>query len=202
MQTANPYKELIVKKIALITAIAATFTSGLVLAETRAEIDTQRNVNQQKRIEQGLQSGELTTREAGQLERQQEHVDKVETRAMRDGSIGVGEQAHIDATQDRASHAIAHQKHDAQIGHRNSASPQRMQADVQRNVNQQQRIHNGLESGELTNHEAARLERGQSHVERHEANAAADGHVSRVNQNRIQRGENHQSQHIHKQKHD
>jgi hypothetical protein len=202
MQTANPYQELIVKKIAIFAALATTLSSGLALADTRAEIDTQRNVNQQERIEQGLQSGELTTKEAGQLERQQGHVDKVETRAMRDGTIGVGEQARIDATQDRASHNIARQKHDEQEGNPNSVSSQRMQTNVQRNVNQQQRIHDGLASGELSTHEAARLERGQSHGSRREANSAADGHLGRVNQNRIQRSENHQSHHIYKQKHD
>ena len=190
------------KNIAFVTTIAATLTSGFVMADTSAELATQRNVNQQQRIEQGLQSGELTTREAGQLERQQGHVDRVETRAMRDGTIGVAEQAHIDATQDRASQGIAYQKHDGQEGNPNSASSQRLQADVARNVNQQQRIHDGVASGELTNHEAARLERGQSHTSRREANAAADGHVGRGNQNRIQRSENRQSQHIHKQKHD
>jgi hypothetical protein len=202
MQTVNPQKELIVKKIVLITAIAATFTSGLVMAETRAEVDTQRNVNQQQRIEQGLQSGELTTREAGHLEREESHVDHMETRAMSDGKISAGEQARITSAENQASRSIARQKHDAQEGNPNSASSQRTQNDVQRNVNQQERIHEGLESGQLTNHEAARLERGQSHVARREANAAADGHVGRADQNRIQRSENHQSQHIHKQKHD
>lgn len=190
------------KKIALITAIAASLTAGVAMAETRAENDTQRNVNQQQRIEQGLQNGDLTTHEAGQLERQQAHVDSMETRAMSNGKISAAEQARITAAEDHASRNIAQQKHDAQDGHPNSASSQRMQTDVQRNVNQQQRIHNGLESGALTNHEAAGLEHGQANVERREANAAADGQVSQRNQNHIQRSENHQSKHIHKQKHD
>ncbi|UUZ55732.1 hypothetical protein LP419_09440 [Massilia sp. H-1] len=48
-----------------------------------------------------------------------------------------------------------------QTGNPNSASSQRMQADVQRNVNQQTRIENGIKSGELTNHEVAKLEKAK-----------------------------------------
>jgi hypothetical protein len=77
-----------------------------------------------------------------------------------------------------------------------------MQADVQRDANQQQRIQNGLQSGALTNHEAAQLEHGQARDERREANAAADGHVGSAEQARIRRGENRQSRHIYHQKHD
>jgi hypothetical protein len=77
-----------------------------------------------------------------------------------------------------------------------------MQADVQRNINQQQRIESGIQNGSLTNREVARLERGQAHVARKEARAGADGHVGAVEQQRIQRSENRQSRRIFRQKHD
>jgi hypothetical protein len=76
-----------------------------------------------------------------------------------------------------------------------------MQTDVQRNANQQQRIANGMNSGALTNKEAGSLERGQAHVNRREANAAANGHVGAGEQRRIQRSENHQSNRIYNKKH-
>jgi hypothetical protein len=76
-----------------------------------------------------------------------------------------------------------------------------MQADVQRNVNQQQRIANGVNSGSLTNREVGSLERGQAHVDRKEANAAANGHVGAAEQRNIQRSENHQSKRIYRKKH-
>ena len=76
-----------------------------------------------------------------------------------------------------------------------------MQADVQRNVNQQQRIQNGMQSGALTNKESGSLERGQAHVDRREANAAANGHVGAGEQSRIQGSENHQSNRIYNKKH-
>ena len=76
-----------------------------------------------------------------------------------------------------------------------------MQADVQRNVNQQERIKNGISNGSLTNKEVGSLERGQAHVDRREANAARNGHVSAGEQNRIQRAENRQSARIYNKKH-
>ena len=44
-------------------------------------------LSQQERIEQGLKSGELSTKEAGQLEREQDRVDQIEARDLKDGSI-------------------------------------------------------------------------------------------------------------------
>jgi len=41
-----------------------------------------------------------------------------------------------------------------------------MQADVQRNINQQQRVEQGVKSGQLTNREAGKLENGQARVDR------------------------------------
>ncbi|HYM33969.1 MAG TPA: hypothetical protein VET48_01170 [Steroidobacteraceae bacterium] len=191
------------KHATLLFAAVASLTCGFAYAqETRAERDTQRDANQQERIEQGLKSGELTTHEAGQLERREAHVDRLEARAERDGKISNGEQARINAAQNRTSRGIYRQKHDAQVGNPNSASSQRMQADVQRNVNQQARIEQGLQSGALTNHEAGKLERGQARVDRTEANAAADGHVGPAEQARVQRKENRQSRRIFREKHD
>ena len=186
----------------LAAAIAALVAHTALADDTRAEKDTQRNVNQQERIQEGLQSGDLTTREAGRLERQQAHVNRVETRAMRNGEISNVEQARITAAQNRSSRHIYREKHDGQEGNPDSRSSQRMQADVQRNINQQERINNGLESGQLTTHEAARLERGQAHTERKEANASVDAHVGPLDQRRIQRSEDRQSRRIARQKHD
>ena len=180
--------------------IAAGLLSTAALAQT-VQQDQQRDVNQQQRIEQGLQSGQLSTREAGQLERQQQHVDKMEAHDLRDGSISPGEQARLNAAQNRASAGIAADKHNGVAGNPNSASSQRMQADVQRNVNQQQRIANGVSNGSLSNHEVGSLERGQAHVDRKEANAAANGHVGAAEQRRIQRSESHQSARVYRKKH-
>ena len=187
-------------KIALALSVA-TLVSGAAFADTVAEKDQQRDVNQQQRIEQGLQSGELNTKEAGRLERDQQHVDRLEAHDLRDGHVSAAEQLRLDKAQNAASADIYRQKHDAQTGNANSASSQRMQADVQRNVNQQQRVQNGMQNGSLTNHEASRLEAGQARTDRKMANAAANGRVGAAEQARIQRTENRDSRQVYRKKH-
>lgn len=169
-----------------------------VLAQERA---VQRNVNQQERIQEGLQSGELSTREAAKLEKEQTRVEQMESRALRDGNLSNAEKVRLEAAQDKASRDLYREKHDAQQGNPNSASSQRMQADVQRNINQQKRIDHGLESGQLTNKEVAALEHGQAKVTRREAVAGADGHVGPHEQRAIQHAENRQSAHVWNKKH-
>src|SRR5262249_29140541 len=151
---------------------------------------------QQERIEQGLQSGQLSTKEAGQLERKEQQIDRTESNAMKDGTLSPAEKARIQREQNQASRQIYREKHNAATGNPNSASSQRMQADVQRNVNQQERINQGVRSGQLSNHEAGALERGQAHVDRAEANSAANGHVGAGEQARIQGKEDAQSKRV------
>lgn len=182
----------------------AVLASGSVLAQSNSATDTfiDRNINQQQRIEQGLQSGQLSTREAARLEKQEGKVESMEARALRDGNVSQKEANRIDHAQDQLSRNIYREKHDAQRGNPNSASSQRMQQDVQRNINQQQRIEQGLNSGQLTQREAGRLERHESQINRMQGRAGADGHVGRFEQQRIQTAQNGQSNAIWRQKHD
>jgi len=69
-----------------------------------------------------------------------------------------------------------------------------------REANQAARIDQGVASGVLTGKEAARLENGQARVATAEANAKADGTVTRQERKRLKRMENKQSRHI-KHKH-
>ena len=167
----------------------ATLFAGVAMAQTTAT-EVQRNVNQQQRIEQGLQSGQLNTREAAKLEAGEASVNRMESKALEDGTLTRAEKKRIESAQNAESRAIHRQQHDAQTGHPGSASSQRMQADVQRNVNQQQRIAQGVKSGALTPQQTAKLERGQAHVERKEARAGIDGHVGPAGQASIQHAEN------------
>src|SRR5215472_5332567 len=86
--------------------IAASLLTTAAWAQTPAEQDQQRDVNQQQRIEQGLKSGQLSTKEAGSLERQQQHIDKMEANDMKNGAITPAEQARLNAAQNRASNNI------------------------------------------------------------------------------------------------
>lgn len=181
--------------------------ASLMLATAGAHAQTaattvQRNINQETRIEQGLQSGALNTKEAAKLQREEVRVDQMQANALKDGKLTDAEKARLNAAQNKVSHDIYGAKHNAVTGNPNSASSKRMQADVQRNINQQQRIEHGIQNGSLTNHEVAKLERGQARVARKEARAGADGHVGAAEQARIQRSENRQSKRIYKEKHD
>src|SRR5215467_762476 len=111
-QAENPMSK---TKIAVALTVA-TLLSGAAFADTVAEKDQQRDVNQQQRIEQGLQSGQLNTKEAGRLEREQQHVDRMEAHDMKDGHISAAEQLRLDKAQNAASADIYKQKHDAQTG--------------------------------------------------------------------------------------
>ena len=181
-------------------AIAGLFSVAASAQTTGSEV--QRDVNQQQRVEQGLKNGSLTTREASQLERGESRIDRMESNAEKDGKLSPAEKARIQRAQNQESRQINRLENNAARGNPNSASSQRMQADVQRNVNQERRIEQGIQSGQLTNREAGRLERGQARVDRAEARAGADGHVGAREQQRIQKAENKQSRRIYREKHD
>jgi len=184
-----------------VSALLAFATAGA-FAQTHAASSVQRDVNQQQRIEQGLQNGKLTTREAALLEKDEAKVDRLQARSMKDGHLTAAERTQLQQAQNRASRDIKTATHNGVNGNPLSASSQRMQADVQRNVNQEQRIQQGLKSGELTKHEAAKLERGQAKVDHEESVAGRDGHVGKAEQHQVQHTEDHQNKAIHQQKHD
>jgi hypothetical protein len=163
--------------------------------------EVQRDVNQQNRIEQGLQSGQLNTKEASTLERGEARIDRMESNALKDGNLSSQEASKIQRAQNQESADINRLKHNDTTGNPASASSQRMQADVQRNVNQQNRIEQGVQSGQMTNKEVSQTERGQARVAKSEARAGADGHVGAREQRRIQNRENRQSGHIFREKH-
>jgi hypothetical protein len=73
-----------------------------------------RQERQDARIRQGVESGELNEREANRLERQQERIDRIETRAEADGTVTARERARIHHKQHQANRNIRHQKHDRQ----------------------------------------------------------------------------------------
>jgi hypothetical protein len=71
-----------------------------------------------------------------------------------------------------------------------------------REANQQQRIDQGVASGQLTPRETARLEKRAARLEANEQRAKADGVVTPAERRRLQREANRNSRKIHRQKHD
>src|SRR5258706_3685971 len=133
--------------------VAALLAAAGVAAFAQSAASTvQRDVNQEKRIEQGLQSGSLTTREAAVLQREEAKVDRMQSQALKDGKLTEAERARLNAAQNQTSRDIAAAKHNGVNGNPTSASSQRMQADVQRNINQQQRIEAGVRDRSISKH--------------------------------------------------
>ena len=67
---------------------------------------------------------------------------------------------------------------------------------------QQRRIEKGVNSGQINEREAARLQKGQARVERMEAKTKEDGVVTKQERARLQHAENAQSRHIAREAHD
>jgi hypothetical protein len=84
-----------------------------------------------------------------------------------------------------------------------SGHPRVNQVDA-REATQQQRIANGIASGSLNAHEAARLENGESRLQHRESAdlATHGGHLTKPEQRRLNRQENRLSRRIAVQKHD
>lgn len=95
--------------------IAGVFVLGL----SAVSFAGQRGINyrerrEQRRIGQGIRSGELTRREAARLEAGLARIRLHERFARRDGVITPRERARLERELNRESRAIYRQKHDGQ----------------------------------------------------------------------------------------
>jgi len=93
---------------AILAALAAVAPAGA------ATVIDQRQENQERRIDQGIQSGQLTGPEAERLQRQQNRIETMESKAQADGKVSAAERRKIRRAQNRASRRIWREKHDAQ----------------------------------------------------------------------------------------
>ena len=98
----------------LLAVSAVVLMTGIAYAEAETPVIDQRQANQEKRIDQGIASGQLNQRETNRLEREQNRINRMEDRAKSDGVVTNKERAKIGAAQNRASRHIAREKHDAQ----------------------------------------------------------------------------------------
>jgi hypothetical protein len=94
----------------LAAALAATMAQA---AGTNTPGLDQRQENQDRRIEQGVESGALNANEAARLEGQQNRVQRAEDRAKADGVVTRKERAALHHRQDHTSRTIHRKKHNA-----------------------------------------------------------------------------------------
>jgi hypothetical protein len=104
------------KKNFLLTMLTISFLSITAsgLAQTATPKVTKRQVNQQERIGQGVNSGELTPRETAHLEGREVKIQDDKKAAKADGTVTASERAKLNREENRTSRAIYRQKHDAQ----------------------------------------------------------------------------------------
>jgi hypothetical protein len=99
------------RKFGVITLVA----TGLTISGLNAGEIHRRQVRQQKRIGEGVESGQLTAKETARLERKEVRLNREIRRDRADGGgLSAKERAKINRQQNRISRDIYRQKHDAQ----------------------------------------------------------------------------------------
>jgi len=110
-----------IKQTIAAALFAAFIAPGLAAAQTPAPKDPaatpgvdKRQDNQQKRIDQGVQSGQLNEKEAARMDKGQARVEKIEDKAKSDGVVTKDERRRLHHAQNNESQRIHRQKHDRQ----------------------------------------------------------------------------------------
>jgi len=177
------------------TQSTGTTTSTQAKQPTIAE----RKENQQDRIANGVKSGQLTAGETSNLESKEAAING-ETRADRaanGGKLTPAEKQQINQQQNQVSKQIYQDKHNANTAHYGN------NAVGQRRENQQDRIAQGIKSGQLTAGETAKLENQQKGINQQvKADRAANGgKLTQGEKKQINKEQNAASKNIYNKKH-
>ncbi len=92
--------------------VAAALVLGLAAPALAGEVD-RREANQQRRIAEGVESGQLTPGETARLERKENRIHRQiqRERAQNGGRLTPAERAQVNREQNRASRQIYRAKH-------------------------------------------------------------------------------------------
>ena len=159
----------------------------------------QRKENQQDRIAQGVQSGQLTAGETKNLETKEAGLNKEERnmRADDDGHLTAADRAKLNQQQNHLSNQIYDDKHNANQAHYGNSEV------GQRQENQQDRIAQGIKSGQLTAGETAKLENQQQGINREVSGMrqASGGKLTKADKAAVNQQQNKASKNIYDKKH-
>jgi hypothetical protein len=169
-------------------------------ASAPAPIIQERKENQQDRIANGVQSGQLTAGETKNLEKKEAGLNKEESnmRKADDGHLTAADRAKLNRQQNRLSSNIYADKHNGAVQNTNP------QTEVgKRQENQQDRIAQGIKSGQLTPRETAHLEGRESAINKEvKADRAANGGtLTPAERRQVNRQQNRTSNAIYRKKH-
>jgi len=159
----------------------------------------QRKENQQDRIANGVQSGQLTAGETANLEKKEAAINKetASDRAANGGKLTAAEKAQVNRQQNHLSRQIYQDKHNANTAHYGNNEV------GQRRENQQDRIAQGIKSGQLTAGETAKLENQQKNINKQVAadRAANGGKLTAGEKAQVNKEQNKASKNIYNKKH-
>jgi hypothetical protein len=180
--------------------ILAVTLAGVVSAQEPAGSEIKdRRENQQDRIANGIASGQLTAGETTKVEKQESKVNKevAKDRAANGGNLTNNEKRQINGQQNKLSKEIYNDKHNAATQKYGNNKVDK------RRENQQDRIANGVKSGQLTAGETARLEGKESKINK-EVSAdrkANGGNLTNKQKAQVNRQQNQVSKRIYNKKH-
>jgi hypothetical protein len=159
----------------------------------------QRKENQQDRIAQGVKSGQLTAGETANLETKEAAIngETKADRAANGGKLTAAEKKQINGQQNQVSKQIYKDKHNANTAHYGNNKV------GQRRENQQDRIAQGIKSGQLTAGETAKLENQQKGINQQVAadRKANGGTLTASEKKQVNKEQNAASKNIYHKKH-
>ncbi len=181
--------------VATPVASATTTTSGKITGESIGD----RKENQQDRIAQGINSGELTAGEAATLEKQEAGINQ-EERGMRQQDNG-----HLTA-QDKATlnQQLNVESKDIYADKHNDATQPPDKGEINgRLENQQDRIAAGVNDGKLTDSQTAHLETQEAGIVKEEAGMRAqdNGKLTAQDKKTLNHQLNQESRRINRDEH-
>ena len=175
---------------AMVTVMAASAQPNLV---------NQRRENQQDRIAQGMKSGQLTAGETGNLETKEAAINQeVHTdRTLNGGKLTGQERQTVNQQQNQVSNQIYADKHNA------VKQPTPTTEVGVRRQNQQSRIANGVASGKLSAGQTARLEKGETAINKEVKTdrSAKGGTLTAAQRTQVNQQQNQMSGKIYRAKH-
>jgi hypothetical protein len=185
---------------ALTVLAGPAFSQSAAPQSTPAPVIQERKENQQDRIANGAQSGQLTAGETKNLEKKEAGLNKEESnmRKADDGHLTAADRAKLNRQQNRLSSNIHRDKHNGAVQNTHPKTEV-----GQRQRNQQERIAKGVKSGQLTPRETAHLE-GREAAIKHEVKterAANGGHLTPAEHRQVNRQQNRTSNAIYRKKH-
>jgi Tfp pilus assembly protein FimT len=184
----------------LLAGILALLAIPAFSQSSPAPVVGQRKENQQDRIANGVQSGQLTAGETKNLEKKEAGLNAEENRMEKrdNGNLTARDKARLNRQQNRLSGQIYRDKHNARV---QNTDPKTEVGQRQRN--QQERIAQGIQSGQVTAGEASHLE-GREAAVNHEIRsdrAANGGKLTAKEKAQINRQQNASSGAIYRKKH-